>query len=79
MRQIENRILGQLDFQKGQLAETSELPFVHLSELWFESPRALLGWLATGGADALRGTSSAEPQADSAARVALWASEHVIF
>ena len=79
MRHTENRILGQLDLQKGQLAETSELPFVHLSELWFESPRALLGWLAAGGAGALRGTSSAESQPDSAARVALWASEHVIF
>ena len=79
VRQTENRILGQLDLQKGQVAETSDVPYVHLSELWFESPLGLQGWLAAGGAGALLGASSTEPQSESGARVAVWASEHVIF
>ena len=79
MRHTENRILGQLDLQKGKVAETGEVPFVHLSELWFESPRELQGWLAAGGAVALLGSSSAEPQSESIARVTVWASERVIF
>ena len=72
VRHIENRVLGQLDFQKGQLAGAEDLPFVHLSELWFESPLDIREWLAAGGAEALRSQSSL-------GRIALWANEHVIF
>jgi EthD domain len=73
VRQIENRVLGQLDFQKGQLAETASLlPFVHLSELWFESSPHMRDWLAAGGAEALQPGASLD-------RIALWANEHVIF
>lgn len=65
VRQIENKVLGVLDFQRGQLAENKEPPFLHVSEVWFDDPARLGAWLRSGGTSGLRGE-------------AFWATEHKI-